>query len=338
MLATTDIPFRAICRDFGSALTCTEMVSAAGLERESSQSFRNAVITPDEHPVAMQIVAADPARAVAAVQTLLPRKPDLFDLNCGCPNERICDAGAGAGLLDNLPRFGAVIEGVVRASPIPVTVKVRARGANAQSNVRDIVRTASDSGATMVTVHARTRNTAYEVSADWQQISDAVAAADVPVIGNGDVFCAADAFRMMEETGCHAVMVARGALGTPWIFRDIAEHRRCDLDEYAPDGEDLLTLVQGHVTALQREFGPVLAVPRIRKHVLWYARRHDGFDSLRMQLFSTDNADTVAQRALRHFSDLPTLLDPEDPIRHEREDAFRRRVLFWTEGRVPDEG
>lgn len=338
MLATTDIPFRRVCGDFSAALTCTEMVSAAGILRSSSRSFRNAVFGPDEHPIAIQIVAADPDDGAAAAIELQRLRPDMFDLNCGCPSDRICEAGAGAQLLDDLSRFGAIIEAVSTASSIPVSVKVRNRGFSTQQSVRDIVRTAQDSGAAMITIHARTRNTPYDVAADWTHIADAVSVARIPVVGNGDIFSAADAFRMMDETGCHAVMVARGSLGTPWIFRDIAERRRCGIHEHAPGAEELHALIMRHLGSLRDEFGPIRAVPRMRKHALWYARRHERSEQLRRALFAEENADAVLSATDRHFASAPRPLDPDSSEARTIEAAFRERVLYWITSVLQTQG
>lgn len=338
MLATTDIPFRRVCSDYDAALTCTEMVSASGILRSSSRSFRNAVFGPDEHPIAIQIVAADPDDGAAATVELQRLRPDLFDLNCGCPNYRICEAGAGAQLLDDLSRFGAIIEAVSSASSVPVSVKVRNRGFSARQSVRDIVRIAQDSGAAMITIHARTRNTPYDVAADWTHIADAVSVARIPVIGNGDIFSAADATRMMDETGCHAVMVARGSLGTPWIFRDIAQGRSCDIDAHAPGAEELHTLILRHLGGLRDEFGPIRAVPRMRKHALWYARRFHDSESLRRALFADESADAVLNAADRYFASEPRPLDTDSDEARRIEAAFRERVLYWIANVLQTQG
>ncbi|MDT8325080.1 MAG: tRNA-dihydrouridine synthase, partial [Bacteroidota bacterium] len=301
MLATTDIPFRTLCARLGAALTYTEMVSATGIARSSSHSFRNAVFTAEERPVALQLVAANPWDAQTAARKLLPLNPDMFDINCGCPNERICEAGAGAQLLDDLPRFAAVIEATVNATAIPVAVKVRMQGLHSTANVREIVRAATDSGALFIAIHARARNAAYHEAARWEVLAEAVASSGIPVIGNGDIFSADDAFRMFEQTGVHAVMVARGSLGTPWIFRQINQGRRCGLHEGAPEAEELAALIRGHLEHLLREFGAVRALPRIRKHALWYARSYAQFDPLRRTLFDTEDPVAVIETAARFF-------------------------------------
>lgn len=338
MLATTDIPFRSLCRNLGAALTFTEMVSAVGILRANAISFRNAVFTPEEHPIGIQLVAADPDVCAAAIQELLPFKPDLFDINCGCPNERICEAGAGADLLDDLPRFIRILSAASTASPVPVSVKVRMRGSDSRQSVRDIVHAAEDGGVALITVHARARNTRYNIAANWEFIAEAVAATSLPVVGNGDVFSAADAQQMMQQTGCIAVMVARGCLGTPWIFRDIDDGSSCDIAAHAPQANEMKALVTGHLAAMLREFGSVRAVPRLRKHALWYARRYEGAEVLRERLFSAHEAVDILSIAERFFNDEISPLDEKHPLLLETERRFRERVLYWTTGLVQPEG
>lgn len=330
MLATTDIPFRAVCRELGAALTFTEMVSAAGILRSASNSYRNAVFTPHEHPIGIQLVAADPDDAAAAIGELLPLHPDLFDLNSGCPNERICEAGAGAQLLDDLPRLTAILRAAVSASPVPVSVKLRLPDTGGAEALRSLLRTVEDTGVGLITLHARGRHTPYDEAALWDALGVAASSVSVPVVGNGDVFDAADARRLMRESGCAAVMVARGALGTPWIFRDIAEGRDCAIDAHAPSTAELQRLVTLHLDSLLGEFGAVRALPRMRKHVLWYARRHAGIDTLRAQLFRSDQPASVIESARAFFDSDPALLDPLHPDRVATERRFRQRVLYWT--------
>jgi len=330
MLAVSDIPFRTMCKELGAWMTSTEMVSAKGIMRSSSRSFRYAVFSPDEHPIAIQIVAANPDDAAATIRELAPLKPDAFDLNFGCPNERICCAGAGANLLEDLPRMGKLIEAAVRASDIPVSVKTRIRGKSSTPALAHILQTVEQSGAAWITLHARARNTPYDIPADWCALREAVSRSSIPVVGNGDIFSADDAFRMMDETGCSAVMVGRGCLGTPWIFADIAAGRRCGIHEHAPSVDELTSMVSRHVHMLLREFGDVRAIPRIRKHVLWYSRFYEGTNELRKRLFLVDDAKYIIDTTLSFFSSHPEKLDPHSESARSIERAFRKRVLYWA--------
>jgi tRNA-dihydrouridine synthase B len=338
MLAVTDIPFRTICRQAGAAMTFTEMVSAAGIARQASSSFRNAIFTDAERPVAIQLVAANADDAATAVRELSRLKPDAFDINCGCPNERICEAGAGANLLDDLPRLGAIVEAAVKATALPLSVKVRVHGSSRRQSVGDIVRTAEESGAACVIVHTRGKNTPYDTPADWSMLASAVAAVRLPVIGNGDVFSSGDAARMLMETGCHAIMIGRGCLGSPWIFSDVIHGRNGALLGNAPATEELQALISNHFALLIQEFGEMRALPRIRKHALWYARFHQGWEKLRHLLFISEDARTTVGHTLDFFATQPRRFDADSQEARTIEAAFRHRVLYWTTDTLRVEG
>ena len=330
MLGITDIPFREICAAYGATLTYTEMVSARGILDNSPYSYRNAVFDPDRHPVAIQLVAASPEDAVYAITQLLPMRPVAFDINAGCPNDRICAVGAGAGLLDDLPRFAEVIRAAVRVSPVPVSVKIRAGGNRRDVSVVHLARAAEAEGAAWITVHGRTPGMPYDHPVMTDRIAAAKAAVSIPVVANGDIFSAHDARRMMRETGCDSVMIARGSLGSPWIFRALASGADTSGPDELPPFEEVRSLVAGHMRSIMREYGPVYGLPRMRKHALWYARHYDGMEDLRRSLFASDDFRAMLRQIDLHFEEDRLALDIHDPVRIERESRFRRRVLYWT--------
>jgi tRNA-dihydrouridine synthase B len=336
MLTTTDIPFRKVCRSFDAALTMTEMVSAKGIIENSSASYRYAVIDPDERPVAIQIISSSAENTRRAIHELLPHEPDLFDINAGCPSERVCDAGAGAELLDDIDKLGDIVSSAVKASNIPVSVKVRVNGIKQRNSLESIVKTVEDSGATFITVHGRGSRVRYDEHADWDSIGAAKRHVGLPVVGNGDVFSSADAASMMAGTGCDAVMVARGSLGTPWIFRDIAMGRSDSIEANAPDARELAPVVLNHMKALSREFGPINALPRMRKHFLWYIRWYKGFEEIRNKLFFKDDAQFITDLIEQFFDSNPQRNDSSSWEFQEVEKRFHKRVLFWTIPAVPE--
>jgi tRNA-dihydrouridine synthase B len=332
MLGTTDIPFRSICRQFDAGLVFTEMVSTKGLLNSRSESFQHATFDPSERPVAIQLAVSTPEAAALSVCELLPHRPTLFDINCGCPDGDICGAGAGASLLDDLPRLEAVIGAAARASKIPVSAKIRASGKRGRHDVRDLARAVENAGAAFVTVHGRTANTPYGEPASWEPIARAKASVGIPVIGNGDVYSSADAVAMRRDTGCDAVMIGRGSLGTPWIFRDVALGRDCGIHDFAPSGEELLRLVVSHLKSIEREFGPVNSVSRMRKHAIWYLRYHEGSDDLRERLFRQETPALVSECVERFMAGNPARFDPDEERFREREKLFRKRILYWIDG------
>ncbi len=331
MLAATDIPFRQVCKSMGAVLTFTEMVSTQGVVRHVSDSFRNAVFDPDERPVAIQLLAWKVDTVAAAIAELLPFKPALFDINSGCPSDAICDMGGGAALLDNLHRLTAIVSEAAKASSIPVSVKIRAGGSSRRHTVTELARALEDSGAALITVHGRSRGTPYEEPANWELITQVKEAVSVPVVGNGDVFSSRDAFDMMYATGCDAVMVARGSLGSPWIFRDIAARRSCSAFDHAPEGTELHLLVRDHLRAIARMLGSLIGVPRMRKHALWYARFFPGWENLRTAIFASNDPESILGAVDTFFGAHPRRLHEDSRELFLVEQRFRKRVLFWLQ-------
>ncbi len=332
MLGVSDIPFRALCREFGAVHACTEMASAKGIVQGRKEAFRHAVIDPDEGATSLQLVAAEPEYAALAARHLTALRPAVFDINCGCPNDNICAAGAGSKLLEDLDTLTSIVSAVKEAVSIPVSVKLRIPSTGDEIAVRRSVRAAEAGGASFIIMHGRMRATSYDSPARLDAIAAAKDEASVPVVGNGDVFCSEDAYGMMERTGCDAVMVARGALGTPWIFRDIALGRRCGILEYAPSSAELRGPVIRHLRMIQNEYGPILAPPHMRKHAMLYGRNYSGVGILRNGIFLRDDPEAVIEAVDRFFSSAPPLLDVDLEERKSMEAAFRSRVLYWTAG------
>jgi tRNA-dihydrouridine synthase B len=329
MLDVSDIPFRKLCRDFGAVYTMTEMVSAKGILNDAHDSYRYAAFSQEEQPIVLQLVIADPHDAEPALKKLLPFKPSQININSGCPEGKICEAGAGAHLLDDLPRLAKITETVVRVSGLPVSVKVRGRGRSRTSTVREIVRVVQESGAAYIIVHGRTRDTSYNHPASWDFIAEAKAAADIPVIGNGDVFSSAAAKEMAAQTNCDSVMVGRGALGSPWIFRDIAEGRSCSVWESAPPPGELLQLIIRHMRGIISEYGELRAISKMRKHMLWYVRRFRNWETLRHDIFQKDKAEDLIESLQRFFSVPQEVFAEDSPEWEKTEKSFQNRVLFW---------
>ncbi len=329
MLSTTDIPFRTICREYGAGMMSTEMVSAKGITDGRKDSYRNAAFEPSERPIAIQVVAGNPDTIRIAIQELLPYQPTVFDINCGCPNERICEAGAGAALLDDLKRMARIIEAAVRVSPVPVSVKVRARGTGQSIQPGEIAKVIEGSGAAYLTMHGRGRRSMYQQKADMNSIREAKHAVSIPVVGNGDIFCAKDAFELQRQTGCDAVMVGRGALGSPWIFRDIEKGLSSDIFESAPNDDALAKLIRRHGEMLLREFGPFVALPRFRKHVMWYLRQYRNMNAVRERLFHEEDFHAIFQVVEAFLSGNPERNETGSEEFTLVEQLFRKRVLYW---------
>lgn len=221
MAGVTDLPFRVICRENGADYTVSEMVSAKALLYKNQKTFAMLTIDPKEHPTAIQLFGSVPSELAAAGKIVESRGADMIDVNMGCPVHKIVSNGEGSALMKDPDKVYAILAALVDAVSIPVTVKFRAGWDEAHKNAAVIAQMAEKAGVSAVCVHGRTRAQFYQGKADWDIIRAVKESVGIPVLGNGDIFHAEDALRMKEETGCDGVMIARGAEGNPWIFRDV---------------------------------------------------------------------------------------------------------------------
>ena len=221
MAGVTDLPFRVICRENGADYTVSEMVSAKALLYKNQKTFAMLTIDPKEHPTAIQLFGSVPSELAAAGKIVESRGADMIDVNMGCPVHKIVSNGEGSALMKNPDKVYAILAALVDAVSVPVTVKFRAGWDEAHKNAVVIAQMAEKAGVSAVCVHGRTRAQFYQGKANWDIIRAVKESVGIPVLGNGDIFHAEDALRMKEETGCDGVMIARGAEGNPWIFRDV---------------------------------------------------------------------------------------------------------------------
>jgi tRNA-dihydrouridine synthase B len=276
LAGVSDSPFRRLAREQGAAAVYTEMVSADGLVRGSRATLDYCAFEPEERPIGIQLFGSDPGVMADATRMLceLPaeRRPDLIDVNMGCPVRKVVNRRAGAALLTDVPRAGAIVARMAAASTVPVTAKIRLGWDGRSRNVVEVARSLEASGAQAIAIHARTRAEKFEGSAHWELIAEAKRAVRIPVIGNGDVRGPADAARMLETTGCDAVMIGRAAFGDPWVFR----RARAFLErgEMLPPATAAERLAAGlrHLELVVASLGAEPAAREMRKHVAWYIR------------------------------------------------------------------
>ncbi|MFO7695776.1 MAG: tRNA dihydrouridine synthase DusB [Anaerolineae bacterium] len=293
MAGFSDLPFRAICRERGSAISYTPCitdvaVTHGGIRTEKLSDFLDA-----ERPVAVQLLGADERALLAAADQVMAQRPDIIDLNMGCPARRVVSGGRGAALLCEPQRIARLMRKLVDAMPVPVTGKIRLGWDATSRNYLEVARILEDNGVAAIAVHGRTRAQQYSGVADWQAIREVKAAASVPVIGNGDVRRTTDVDRMREITGCDAVMIGRGAIGNPWIFAGRA------LDEVSYP--ERLAVVRRHVLWMSSYYGEAMGIVLFRKHVVRYVQGLRNATSIRPALLA---AETVGElfRVLESWS------------------------------------
>ena len=284
MAGVTDLTFRLICKSYGADGLTTEMVSAKGLYFGNKQTADLMRLDEREKPAAIQIFGSDPDIIAEIVPQVVEYGAAAIDINMGCPMPKIVNNGDGSALMKNPSLAGEIVRKAAYASSIPVTVKIR-KGWD-RDTAAEFAKVLEANGAAAITVHGRTREQLYQGKADWDTIRAVKKAVKIPVIGNGDIFTAADARRMLEYTGCDGVMVGRGAQGNPFIFRQIKEYFETGTVTYFPSHRDKLNQALEHVKILCAEKGENCGVKEARKHIAWYIKGIPHSSELKNKVFT----------------------------------------------------
>ncbi len=303
LAGVTDWPFRVLCFEQGCDCAYTEMVSAMGYlcAPKGQPATENLLIRDAREPkLILQLFGKEPEiMAKAAAELSRSGKYDGIDINMGCPAHKVACAGEGSGLMRTPEIASAIMEQVVKASVLPVSVKLRLGWDSDAINVLEMARRAEDAGVQEIAVHGRTRQQQYSGEADWDMIGRVKQTVHVPVIGNGDIFTAQDAIRRMEETGVDGVMIARGSMGNPWIFRQI---KACmaGLATPMPTSEERLEMILRHYHMLLAWKEEYVAVREMRKHIAWYLHGLRGAAQMRTKINTLTKPEEVFE-ALRDF-------------------------------------
>jgi tRNA-dihydrouridine synthase B len=267
MSGVTDSAFRRIVRRASGrsvGLMLTEFISVEALTRDNEKSFRMMRFRPDERPIAIQIFGADADRMARAARLVEENGADILDINCGCPVPKVVKRGGGCELMRQPERLFRILQAVRREVSIPVTLKMRSGWDESNRNAADVAASAEAAGLAMVTIHGRSRVQLYHGEADWSVIADVRRRVSIPVVGSGDVATAADALRREREFAPDAVMIGRGALVNPWIFRQIEELRRGEA-AYCPSLEERLDIMHTYASYLEEDRAPVGVAARLRQ-------------------------------------------------------------------------
>ncbi len=305
MAGVSESPFRVMALEHGAGLAPTELVSAKGLSLASART--EAYLTRDplrERPFVVQLFGGDPEVMGRAAELVVARGADVVDVNMGCPVKKVTKSGAGSSLLLDVPRAQAIVRAIRARTAVPVTAKIRGGWDQDHVNAVEVARALEDAGLALLAIHARTRAQGYTGRADWALIGRVKRAVRMPVIANGDVTCAADAERVIAETGADGVMVGRAALGNPWVFDALAAARARRQPPPPPTPAERARLIRSHFAAHLAHHGhpPLRAVHKFRAHLLWYSRGLAGAEVFRAEVLRLDEAERVDAAIERFFS------------------------------------
>lgn len=271
MAGATDRSFREICCAFGAAYCVTEMVSTRALQYNYKKTQELISLGESEHPIAIQLFGDDPLIFASAAKRAAEAGPEVIDINMGCPVPKIAGNNCGSALMKNPPRCGDIVRAVKAAVDIPVTVKIRKGWDENSVNAVEVAKYCEEAGADAICVHGRTKAQMYEGEADWDIIRRVKESVSIPVLGNGDVKDVQSAVKMMNDTGCDMVMIGRGALGNPWIFREINGYFSTGMRIMPPPTvSERIVVIKRHMDALCAAKGELRGMREARKHVAWY--------------------------------------------------------------------
>ncbi|MCM2265421.1 MAG: tRNA dihydrouridine synthase DusB [Desulfuromonadales bacterium] len=268
MAGITDLPYRLIMKRFGASLVFTEMISANGLHYGGAGTDDLLRTVAEERPLGVQLFGDDPLRLAEAARRV-EAAADLIDLNCGCPVRKVVGSGAGSALLRDPVKVARIVRAVRQATSRPLTIKIRSGWDAENRNYLEVARLAVAEGVDAVTLHPRTRSQMFGGRADWNDIASLKQSVAVPVIASGDLFTAEDAVTVLEQTGCDAVMVARGGYGNPWLVRQILD-RLAGHPAQQPSAGERLTVAREHLDLFLGTYGAARTLAHMRKHLCWY--------------------------------------------------------------------
>lgn len=304
MAGVTDRPFRQLCKKLGAGYAVSEMAASNPRLWASEKTARRIDHAGEMEPKAVQIAGADPQMLAECARFNVERGAQVIDINMGCPVKKVCNSWCGSALLQDEPLVAAILETVVRAVDVPVTLKFRTGWDRAHRNALAIARIAEDCGIAMLTLHGRTRADGYSGSAEYDTIAAVKASVAIPVVANGDIDTPEKARQVLAATGADAVMIGRAAQGRPWIFREIAHYLQTGERLPPPRVAEVRELMDEHLRAHYAFYGEYLGVRTARKHIGWYVRELVGGEAFRQQMNRLEQCEAQLEAVDAFFAGL----------------------------------
>jgi len=306
MAGVTDAPFRRLCRRFGAGMTTSEMTTADTRLWQTPKSRYRLDLDLDAEPIAVQIAGSEPQQLAIAAVACVERGAQIIDINMGCPAKKVCRKLAGSALLKDRKLVAAILNAVVAAVDVPVTLKYRTGWDLEHRNAVDIAHVAEDAGVQALAIHGRTRACRYRGDAEYETIAAVKQAVNIPVIANGDITTVEKSLEVLRLTDADGLMIGRGAQGRPWIFRELNNL----LDPVAENTQlekiELRDIMLGHLSDLHRFYGDVTGVRVARKHLTWYCNSLENADAYRHQVVRVERASEQTRLTKEFFGNLPT--------------------------------
>ncbi len=301
MAGVTDRPFRALCRRFGAAMTTSEMTTADTSLWQTAKSRRRLDLDLDAEPVAVQIAGSEPDQLAAAARATVARGAQIVDINMGCPAKKVCRKLAGSALMRDEKLVRAILDAVVAAVDVPVTLKIRTGWDRAHRNGASIARIAEDAGVRALAVHGRTRECRFRGEAEFETLRRIKECVDIPVIANGDITTLEKSLEVLQLTNADGLMIGRGAQGRPWIFRDLVQGTNVGTHLPPLEKQELRAIILGHLSELHRFYGEQTGVRVARKHLTWYCDNLASADEFRYRVVRVDKASEQLRLTKEYF-------------------------------------
>ncbi len=331
MAEITDSAFRKICRDYGAGLTFTQMVSADGVIKNNFNTLRYLVFSRQEKPIGVQVLGREPEIIKNAVNELISFQPDVIDLNGGCPASKVCKFDMGAKLLDDTFQLGKIVNTMVKAAGnIPVSVKLRLGKSNKKINIIENAKVCEDNGASFIIVHARTREDKYSSQPLMHWVGEVKQKIKIPVVVNGSLFEPAEIVNVLKDTGADSAMIARGALGNPFIFSRFNAICETGTDPGSPSLQEIKSACIKHTEYCTSEMEETAAINKMKKHIIWYFKEYKGIEFLMDKIFSVKTFNVLIELIDEHINNIDNEFYKNDTTEDFRR-KFNEKVIFWSD-------